>query len=467
MNFITGYLVYFPAVMAGGLLVHQLWPGNHVSQLIFKFGLGIGLGLGLTSLFTFLILSISNHLTGFMVVQFILLLCALGLSRKNWKRNPLLPKKFIPGRTTKILLGVFTGILIITVSAYFLYALMTPTGRFDAWMIYNRTARFIFRDPENWRNTLSSQLYWLFHADYPLLVSVNVAGAWDALGSENMRAAQAQSAYFLIGIYCLLMGVLAALRTSGQAILAGIALLGMPVFFVTAAREEADIPLAFFILAVFALLFLYNREHNPALIALAGLAAGLAAWTKNEGLLFLVTGSIAWLIFLYRRKQIGRLKWYAFGLCLPLVVVLAYKLFLAPPNDLFSSGSSPGLIAHITDLERYIVIVKSFIQQFFTFGNGKSSIFLLAAYGLIMGLEKSGRHRLPALAAGFAILLQLAGYFMIYVFTPHDINWHLNSSLYRLILQNVPPALLILFVIINDPETIFTRAEKSSNSTQL
>ncbi|MFT3892617.1 MAG: hypothetical protein QM730_13360 [Anaerolineales bacterium] len=457
MNYILGFLVYLPAVLAGGLLIHALWQGSQPSRLLIKFGFGIGLGLGLTSLLTFLVLLFTNRLMGFMTIQFILLICGIALTWRNWKSNPLFTQRFTFTRLQKILLGAFIVILITTAGAYALYAIMTPTGRFDAWMIYNRTARFIFRDPANWQNTLSPEMYWLFHADYPLLIPVNVAGAWNTLGSEIMRAPQAQSAYFLIAIFLVLMGTIAYLRTTGQSILSGITLLAMPVIYYTAAREEADLAVTLFILSTLALLFLYNNERNPLLIVLAGLSAGFAAWTKNEGLLFLATGSFAWVVMLYRQRKLKELKWYALGLALPLAVVVYFKLFLTPPNDLFDQSSSVSISEQLFNIERYSYVTKNFYKQLFVFGNGELSVLLIILYGLVVGLDKSTDRRQPAFAAIIAVILQLTGYFMIYILTPHDLEWHIRTSLYRLIIHMFPAMLLIIFLSITDPETIFSK----------
>ena len=54
--------------------------------------------------------------------------------------------------------------------------------------------------------------------------------------------------------------------------------------------QFADIPLALFILTTLILLFFQagSPDHRPGAVILAGIAAGLCAWTKNEGLLFFV-----------------------------------------------------------------------------------------------------------------------------------------------------------------------------------
>src|SRR5213075_965608 len=62
----------------------------------------------------------------------------------------------------------------------------------------------------------------------------------------------------------------------------------------------------------------------PRMLLLAGFAAGLGAWTKNEGAL------------------------YTAGLLL-----LGFKLFYAPANDLARLSTSAGLIAHALDPLRW------------------------------------------------------------------------------------------------------------------
>ncbi len=76
--------------------------------------------------------------------------------------------------------------------------------------------------------------------------------------------------------------------------LGAIALLATPSFVEQGAWQYADIPLSFFYLATIVLLSLYDERtqeassQSPAgLLALGGVAAGFAAWTKNEGVLFL------------------------------------------------------------------------------------------------------------------------------------------------------------------------------------
>jgi hypothetical protein len=44
------------------------------------------------------------------------------------------------------------------------------------------------------------------------------------------------------------------------------------------------------------------------------------------------------------------------------------------------------------------------------------------------------------------IVLLLSAYFVVYLLTPYDLNWHLSTSLYRL-LQHVYPALVYVLLL--------------------
>ena len=86
------------------------------------------------------------------------------------------------------------------------------------------------------------------------------------------------------------MAGVSRLRSRSQGLLAGLVLIGLVSFLQRGTLQYADVPLAFFILSAVLLLVLYDASERPqrGLLVLSGLAAGLAAWTKNEGLLLLL-----------------------------------------------------------------------------------------------------------------------------------------------------------------------------------
>jgi hypothetical protein len=69
-------------------------------------------------------------------------------------------------------------------------------------------------------------------------------------------------------------------------------------------------------------------------------------------------------------------------------------------------------------------------------------------------------------AVGIILLIQLLGYFAIYVVTPHDLEWHLAFSLTRSIYHLFPTALLLLFLVTDTPESIFARWKSGNTINQ-
>jgi len=56
--------------------------------------------------------------------------------------------------------------------------------------------------------------------------------------------------------------------------------------------------------------------------------------------------------------------------------------------------------------------------------------------------------------AGPVLLGMVAGYYMAYIVTPFDLQWHLNSSLSRLMLQVWPTALVFCFLVGASPKSL-------------
>jgi 4-amino-4-deoxy-L-arabinose transferase-like glycosyltransferase len=291
-----------------------------------------------------------------------------------------------------------------------------------------------------------------------LLIPLNVTGAWNTFGDEVMRAPQAHGAFMLLGVIALLMGVVAYVRTTGQALLAGLVLLGTPVFVYEGPREAADLTLSFFVLVTAVMFFLYNRDRKPAQLILAGLATGLAAWTKNEGLLFMLAAIAICALLSYRHKNYQPLLNFAEGLAFPVVIVLYFKFFLAPANDILANANETSVLGLLTDANRYSLIFAEFIDHIVWFGRTHVSIFaILLVYLMIIKLDTRSSDHTGYMVSGLLLAIQFFGYFAIYLVTPHDLDWHLRTSLGRLIMHLYPSALFLFFAALTDPETVFTK----------
>jgi hypothetical protein len=59
----------------------------------------------------------------------------------------------------------------------------------------------------------------------------------------------------------------------------------------------------------------------------------------------------------------------------------------------------------------------------------------------------------------------LGSYFAVYLITPHDLDWHLMTSLNRLLLQLWPTIIFITFMAARTPEMVFPAEEQRRRET--
>ncbi|UCF27268.1 MAG: hypothetical protein JSW42_11575, partial [Chloroflexota bacterium] len=74
---------------------------------------------------------------------------------------------------------------------------------------------------------------------------------------------------------------------------------------------------------------------------------------------------------------------------------------------------------------------------------------LLAIYGIIVGISFPKSQTRGIIFLTLRILLLGVIYFLVYLLTPNDLNWHLNTSIERLVTQIMPSFLLLYFLVIS------------------
>jgi hypothetical protein len=451
-------------ILTGAMLVHLLWSERDIKILFFKAFLGMGLGLGVWSLLYFFYLSFFAGQHWFIVIQLLVFLCLLVLTiwrekKRGWDFLPH-PEPWRPTIGQGLLVGVSCAVFVISLSSTASYLLRRRQGDWDAWMMFNRSARFIYRGQAGWRDAFSIQMDRIFHPDYPPLLALNIASVWDALGRDNSRVPMLQSALFSIASVGLMVGALASVKSWGQAGLGLLFLWGIPAFVNEGAREMADVPLAFFVLATAILIYLYVLHKKLGLIALAGCTAGLAAWTKNEGSVFVIGTTLALAIAFFREKSPRLLLSFAAGLSIPLGCVLYFKSFLAPPSDLLSGGLAQS-IQKALDLARHTEIIRYFWSEIIGFGSwgipwiALGIIPVLLVYYIVFRSPVSVDQK-PAYLAGIILLfVQAFGVYGIYLITPYDLTWHLDYSLHRVFIQMYPMITFLILCACRMPESVF------------
>jgi hypothetical protein len=454
------------ALLMGMAVVTLLWPNRRLqANLLTKASLATGLGLGATSCLSFLYLAAARGHLGNLPVAEVLVLAGLAswAVLRHSPENSALACSKETGPWTLAAPAAALAVFLMGAATFALDSASWPHGDWDAWSVQNLHARFFYRGGEQWASLFSTPLSWS-SLDYPLLLPASIMRCWVFAGGETVVGPMLVAFVFVAGISLLLFSGLALLRGKLRASLAAIVLAGTPFFMGHAAAQYADVPLAFFYLATLVLLCLADREREGGrgLVALAGLTCGMAAWTKNEGLLFMICVLLP-RIWTWARTSGMRACWrwmrpFLAGLLPVMLVLLFFKVRYAPPNEIVGPAGRASALEWILTPSRYATIGEWFLTHVFTFGRWDELRFipitpvpLLLAALVLFGIRPDARELQGAITAAWTLGLTFAGYFFIFLITPNQLGWQLGTAGGRLLLQLWPSALFVFFMVLRDP----------------
>jgi hypothetical protein len=416
----------------------------------FVLSLAVLVGLGLSSLtFTLTLFLLDGSTLALWALDLSVLAIAVGVFMR---REPL-PTARVTAKMQPIewvLLSCLALAASAAVTIFVVNTIATPHGEWDAWAIWNMRARFLARAGAQWRSALDERLAWS-HPDYPLLLPSLVARGWMQLGSTPTVVPASVAFLFAAAALGVLYGTLSTLRARSQALLGTLCLVGTLTFVQAAATQLADLPVGCFLLAACALLALHWRRGDRMSALWAGFLCAMAAWTKNEGALFMAcVFVVAGLRVLRARRRVAWAEALPFvaGLAPLLILLGTFKLVFAPASYLFATGGGQ-MLAQILTPARYVEIGYAFATAVVRFGGWLG--LALIAYAILMGRTRDEDSRRAGLAVASLVTLMLAGFFAVYVITPKDLAWQLEFSLGRLLLQLWPSALLGVFLFTADP----------------
>jgi hypothetical protein len=449
MSFLYLALVW----LTGFSLVRLFFPSPLRWSLhnAFLLSLGAGVGIGIASSIYFVTLALAGPkpvvIAAVEAAVAAVIVAAGMLAKPRGVTLEFGPGPASPSRLTWLILLAAAA----AAAMFIVYSLYKPHGEWDAWSVWNMRARFLFRGGDAWRQAFSSRLAWS-HPDYPLMLPGIVALSWTLARAESTWPQVLVALLFTSGAAGLFIVTLGVLRGKAQAFVAGSLLLGTVAFVQIGAMQYADVPLSFFILATLALLCLQDRYPGVAgLSILAGITAGFSAWTKNEGLLFVAVVIVARALVLFRFHQRARvpreLLSLIAGAAAPLAVVAFFKLRFAPPSDMLSAKPSQ-ILSRLIDPARWIATIEGFVKAAFTFGNFLIPIVLvLVLYWYLVRFRVEAGDRLALATVLTPLVLMLAGDLAVYILLPpQNLDWRINTSVDRILLQLWPGGLLAFFL---------------------
>jgi hypothetical protein len=343
-------------------------------------------------------------------------------------------------RTTWVLFAGVAMVFGLASISFAAHAAVEPHGDWDAWAIWNLRARFLYRGyPEYWRDAFSPLLGWS-HVDYPLLVPLSVARGWTFAGHETTAVPAVVAGIFALGIVVAAAASVGRARSWSRGLLTAAAILACPAFVKYSSSQCADVPLAFFILATFVSMSrAFESPPNRGAWLMAGAAAGLAAWTKNEGLLFLVvcvTVMAIRSVAVGGRRGLKCVGGFLLG-ALPMIAALMALKTLAPENDLLQAQSAQSLVTAFGSVDRVATVAAGIGQVLWSGGAGAVGVLpIVAGFIFVVGLDRPLN---PVPVIGLITMgLLVAGYAGVYAMTPHDLEWQMKTSLDRVMLHAFP-----------------------------
>ena len=392
--FATGY-----AWLMGTLLTGLLWPRRGEAGLVLSVGAGVGIGL--TSLVYFLAGRVTASPVSVVYPVELLLCCVLLFFwLRKMRTIPLLPVSAPPARSW---LGSLVRYLFLAGCAIALYVLAS-------------TWPPLSEPPDNL-----------------LFISAGLARIRAYAGTETSLAAGLIPAAFSFATLGLLVAGVSRLRNRLIALTGGLVLLGTPGFVRFTPGTPVDIPVCFYLLAATVLVSIARDEDDGGILFLAGLAAGLAAWTGQTGLLFCAALGLVFVVTQALRKRWRNLPPLLGGLALTLVPLAWFKFGHALPAGNHSDwpGLGPALQAGWHDLPQ--------------FGEWYSLPFLVMSLHLI-GPGRGWLERGNAVVAAL-LLLVLAGNYAAGLLSPSDLPQHPAASPGRLLMQ-VWPVVIFLWCLL-------------------
>jgi hypothetical protein len=243
--------------------------------------------------------------------------------------------------------------------------------------------------------------------------------------------------------------------------IAGTLILAASTFLAQVSAQCADIPLAFFIVATLVVVcgdgLHWQSDRTRALVA--GALSAMAAWTKNEGLVFALLMAMVAVVVAVRAARLGhdsrtrvrpfelwrdmpiQQAWWGIVGALPVLVVLAwFKLSLAPASGLAEGQSLSVVASRLVDLGRHATVGMLMAQHAMRW-SGPVAIAIFPLIGLT-AIWVAARGGAVVRTMTIVLGLMLVSYYLVYVTTPFDMTWHVSTSVDRLLVQLWPSLVL-------------------------
>ncbi|MBC7438359.1 MAG: hypothetical protein H7250_00030 [Flavobacterium sp.] len=335
-------------------------------------------------------------------------------------------------------------LILLSVFSYNYFNASIRWGEWDAWAIWSSHAK-VLTSETYFTNLFTDKMSWT-HPDYPLFLPANIAVIWKSIGNYSAFVPAVLAFVTAIALVLTILTSFLEKKYTLIGLFLFFLIIYFDVLFPFVVSQYADSVFALFLLIPFVLLQHVSKENPLKMFALIGFFAASSTWIKNEGIMFFGIFSLVFFIKYYRNYKF--LLNFILGTILPLSILLFFKIYYAPTNDLMNS-TTKDYLERLSNFENYKIILD--YSYSFIINNCKILYLSLIAILII-------NYKYYYSFCFVVIFVLLSAYFFVYVTTPYNLNWHLSTSLDRLLHQVTPVLLYSIFIAF---------AEKSVTSSKI
>jgi hypothetical protein len=373
------------------------------------------------------------------------------------------------GRGSKLAVTCQVLVLCLGVAALF-QALITPQRFWDERATFGLRAAVLFEDRSVWSTDLLNADFVIGHPRYPLLLPLSQQHGYSLLGERNDRWVKLIPPLLYVGMAMVFAGVLSRSRSISQAWLWASVLALVPALMphdYGFLCSQADAPVACY--HGLSVLYLWEGLRLNGLVAsnadgrraplhlrpfvMAGILAGMAAFTKDEGFAFVAIDAAVLLVvsflMLVRRPNTGMISdWFwvgkallAFGIAFLGYIIpwMIYSRYLPMTTEMNYVGrfTWENLVARQADVGWFF---QHLWQRMFVEVAEWGATWWLAAFATVLGMHRLATARQTLLLGdigGALLALLVAG-----LLSPTVIGEHIGGSSHRFLMQLSPVAIL-------------------------
>lgn len=401
-----------------------------------------GLGLGLVSLemFIFYFLGMKFDLVLIFAPWFILI--ALNLSARRSYRGRMVSKMPAEKKRSGGLENIIALGIAIEVFYAFFRALIKPIESYDAIAIYAIKSKIFYLAGSIPREYFSSLANLFPHPDYPLNIPLVETFVYLLLGQLNDQLVKVIFPLYYIGILALIYCAIRRFAPRLYALIFTFILATIPQFSAYAANAYLDLVLSFYYFASALLLlrWLLDRDDITSLIISAFMAA-LAAWTKNEGLMYCFINVFLMGVFLFIGKKPVRKRDVAATLGYVGILLVINLPWLWIKTTAHITNSDVDIINMnplnlIKQTYKIVPILYEFQKEFF---NPKKWLIIWPAALAVFFLNyKKAFMGIARRFTASSVVLAVSGYVSFYLISCLDIHFFAGKTWSRFLIHFLP-----------------------------